>query len=580
MTPSNMHTGSAARGFRRAFLLQPVGGLPTTRARRRPADWIRSLRMTRTTPMLQMGTPRRHRSFSPQAEGLEGRQLLNAGGLDTSFGTGGYLLAGPAEANAVQIDSSGNILAAGGTGGTLSSFRVVRMTPTGAVDPSFGSNGSVTTPFAGQYDMANAMAIQSNGLIVVAGTATNLDPVTTPKSGKTVYYQDRDFALARYNTNGSLDTSFGNGGTVTTNIGTYTGNGTIHYKEDDAYGVAIQDDGKIVVGGTSFTSTGATEGVLVRYNTDGSLDKTFGSAGTGVIQITLPHFTGDGVWGLSILRDPTNPANDKVVTMEAPYALDPSGHNHWSVAVARYNLDGSPDATFGTGGRTVTTMPGQIEAWGMALQSDGSVVVGGYYIDPNVSNYPLALFRYTPAGVLDPTFGNNGVALDYDPTGTSDYGYAVAVQPADGDILLAGVAYTSTTASSIVARFTPAGAIDTTFGTNGIARNAFTNAGSVFRGVTVQPNGNIVAVGGASTTINKSTTSSFLIARFQGTTATPLMTAAAHPRTPANVLSPAPMTHDIPALVPLVPPNDQDLTLLATEQLRTGTKRSRTSPWR
>ena len=94
--------------------------------------------------------------------------------------------------------------------------------------------------------------------------------------------------------------------------------------------------------------------------------------------------------------------NDRIVTMESPVTLDSSGNTHWSVAVGRYNLDGTPDTTFGTNGRTITTMPGQIYPHSVALSPDGSIVVGGNYDYRNGAPTPLALFRYTTAGALKP----------------------------------------------------------------------------------------------------------------------------------------------------------------------------------
>jgi uncharacterized delta-60 repeat protein len=530
--------------------------------------------MTRSFSITRFVTPKPRRTFRPQAEGLEGRQLLSAGALDTTFNSTGYALPGPATADAVQVDSSGNILAAGYTGGSNSDFRVVRLTPTGNLDNSFGTNGSVTTDFAGQYDAANDMALHANGQIVVAGIATHLDAVTV--GHKTVYYQDRDFGLVRYNPNGTLDTSFGNGGEVTTNISTYTGSGSVNYKEDDAYAVAIQDDGNIIVGGKSFIGASQTEGVLARYlgapttingvtYPAGSLDPTFGTG--GILQISVPNFSSDGVWDVQILRDP-NPANDKIVTMEAPSALDPSNNRHWSVSVARYNLNGTPDNTFGTNGRTTTTMSGQIYVWGMALESDGSVVVGGYYDNQNGSPTPLALIQYTAAGALDSSFGTGGVALYPDPSGSSDVGYSVAVDPSDGKILVAGYSSTSSSMSTILARFQSNGAIDTSFGTNGIANNTFNaNAGSYFKDVILQTDGKIVAVGSASTTTGKTTTTNFLVARFLGDSATP---------SPAILTQPTSLgSGGVTVLIPLAPGSDQDLGQLAIGLIQSDTKRSR-----
>ena len=134
--------------------------------------------MTRSFSTNRLATPRSRPKFRPNAEGLEGRQLLNAGALDPSFGTGGYTLAGPLSAQAVQIQPlNGDILAAGEVYPTSpgGDFRVVALTPSGTLDPSFGSGGSVTTDFAGKEDRPQAMAVMPDGRIVVAGWADTGD---------------------------------------------------------------------------------------------------------------------------------------------------------------------------------------------------------------------------------------------------------------------------------------------------------------------------------------------------------------------------------------------------------------------
>jgi uncharacterized delta-60 repeat protein len=219
-------------------------------------------------------------------------------------------------------------------------------------------------------------------------------------------------------------------------------------------------------------------------------------------------------------------------------------------------------------------MSGQIYAWGMALESDGSVVVGGYYDYQNGSPTPLALLHYTAAGVLDSTFGNGGVALYNDPTGASDVGYSVAVDPSDDKILLAGYSSTSSSMSTILTRFQSNGAIDTSFGTNGIARNTFSaNVESYFKDVLLQPDGKIVAVGSASTKTGKTTTGNFLIARFLGDSTT--SSATAFPAIFAQPTSRGSL--GATALIPLALGSDQDLGQLAIDAIRSGTKRSRSA---
>jgi uncharacterized delta-60 repeat protein len=511
--------------------------------------------MTRSFSTHRLATPRSRPKCRLDAERLEGRQLLSAGALDLSFNSTGCVLAGPLSAQAVQIQPlNGDILTTGeiyptSTGGD---FRVVALTPSGSPDPSFGSGGSVTTDFAGKEDRPQAMAVMPDDRFVVAGWAD-----TGTGSVKGLPVTNYDFAVARYLPSGALDTSFGTGGKVTTNISTYSTTNSSN-KRDIANAVVVQDDGKVVVGGYSWTAQGNTEGVLVRYNTDGTLDSSFGQG--GVVQINLPSFTSDGVWGLAIWRDS---GTDKIVTMEAPKTS--SGY---SVAVSRYNPDGSLDTSFGANGRTITTVPGvSLGDWGMALQPDGSVVVTGFYQYTNGTPQDTFLLRYTAAGVLDSTFGNNGIVV-FD-AGGSDVGYSVAIQPSDDKILVAGDT-SLTNGSTFVARFQTNGMPDTTFGSNGEAANTFSNAGSTFHGLAIQSDGKIVAVGGSVTSVSrKTTTYDFLIARFLGDTPPP--TPTARPRASASTTAPASSGMSLP--LPLAPPTDRDLTALASELIRTGKKR-------
>jgi uncharacterized delta-60 repeat protein len=198
--------------------------------------------MTRSFSTHRLATPKPRRTFHPQAEGLEGRQLLSAGALDTTFGTNGDTLPGPLWAYAAQIQPlNGDILAAGeDSNGNAGNFRVVALTPGGALDPSFGSNGSVTTDFAGKEDRAQDMAVMPDGRIVVAGWANT---GTGTVKGVPVY--NYDIAVARYLPSGAPDTTFGNGtGKVTTNISTYTSTDTYN-KLDMGWAVAIQGPGPL-----------------------------------------------------------------------------------------------------------------------------------------------------------------------------------------------------------------------------------------------------------------------------------------------------------------------------------------------
>jgi uncharacterized delta-60 repeat protein len=189
------------------------------------------------------------------------------GALDSSFGGDGVVTSiiapGPAEANAVAIQADGKIVTAGvdnlleGSRQT-SRFALARYNTDGSLDPTFGGDGVVRTNFTPQKDHAFGVAIQADGRIVATGEAGDGPGANTM------------FAAARYNTDGTLDPTFGTDGKVTTD---FTPMG------DFGQAVAIQADGKIVEDGLSFGVNGNATFALVRYNTDGTLDTTFGGDG-------------------------------------------------------------------------------------------------------------------------------------------------------------------------------------------------------------------------------------------------------------------------------------------------------------
>ena len=228
------------------------------------------------------------------------------GDLDSTFGTGGKVttaIGSNSDARSVLVQSDGKIVAAGTSGnGSNNVFLAVRYNTGGSLDATFGTGGKVTTSFGSGYACANSAAVQSDGKIVAAGS----------------YYMGGGavFAVVRYNTDGSLDATFGMGGKVTTSIGFYA---------DYGNSVALQSDGKIVVAGVSNNDDIA----VVRYNTDGSLDATFGTGGKVTTSI------GSGMdYGNSVVLQ----SNGKIVVTGWSY----NGSKN-DFAVVRYNTDGSLD---------------------------------------------------------------------------------------------------------------------------------------------------------------------------------------------------------------------------------------------
>jgi uncharacterized delta-60 repeat protein len=365
----------------------------------------------------------------------------NDGVLDPTCGTGGKATADifgsqSDQAISAAVQADGKIVVAGSVFGATSDFLLARYNADGTLDAAFGSGGIVTTDFAGGDDAASAVAIQSDGKIVAVGAAY----MGSATRG--------DFALARYNTDGSLDATFGVGGKVTTDF---------YQRGDAANAVVIQSDGKIVVGGTTRNSIlHQFQLGLARYNTDGSLDAAFGTG--GLVSTTILGLD-DEILALALQTD------GKIVAAGYTYI----GGLNYDFAIARYSgTDGSLDASFGTGGIVTTDFAGGDDnVNSVVIQSDGKIVVAGHAYSAG-PGYDFALARYSGVdGSLDPTFGSGGkVTTDF--SGGFDAAGPLVMQPG-GLLLVAGVATSGSGNSDFaLARYHAVdGSLDATFGTGG-----------------------------------------------------------------------------------------------------------------
>jgi uncharacterized delta-60 repeat protein len=320
------------------------------------------------------------------------------GSLDTSLDGDGRVVTDLGSADrgsAVAIQGDGKIVAAGRSGAGLdANFALARYNPDGSLDTTFDGDGKVVTDFGG-LDSAFDVAIQSDGKIVAVGWASG---------------DEQDFALLRYNADGSLDPSFDGDGKVSTGFAVGV--------DDTASGVAIQADGKIVVAGASGAGTTPYNFALARYNSNGSVDSTF---------------DGDG----KLLTDFGSFDHGEDVAIQADGKIVVAGTSAYSLndfALARYNLDGSLDQTFDGDGRVTTTFG---QAFGLAIHGNGKIVVAGLTgtgTDP--TNFALA--RYNVDGSLDSSFDGDGtLASDFGTADSNDLGFGVAIQ-ADGKIVVAG----------------------------------------------------------------------------------------------------------------------------------------------
>jgi uncharacterized delta-60 repeat protein len=397
-----------------------------------------------------------------------------AGDLDSTFGRGGKVITDFNHttdiANAVALQADGKIIVVGQSYAnndfSNEDFAVVRYNANGTLDNTFGVNGRVTTDFPGLAAVASSVVVQSDGKIVVAGGAFPL------------FTFAGNFEIVRYNSNGSLDTSFGNGGIVETSFpaGSY------------AFAVALQSDGKIIAAGTYYANFNPgdqsdTDFALARYNPDGSLDTSFGTGG----QVTT-DFSGHEDDAYSVLIQ----SDGKIVLVGSANSTT----NYYDFAAARYLSNGTLDTTFGTGG-IVTTDFGAHDldiAYSAALQSDGKIVAAGTTVFNNGGSEDFALARYNANGTLDTTFRRTGL-LKIDFGRVLQNAYQVLIQT-DGKIVTIGYPNSEdSTGDFLLARCNPNGSLDQTFGTGGKVSTSFGNLNDGANGGVLQPDGKIIAVG-------------------------------------------------------------------------------------
>ncbi|MFD3476717.1 calcium-binding protein [Streptomyces sp. NPDC058695] len=323
----------------------------------------------------------------------------------------------------------------------------------GALDPTFSGDGRVLTSFADD-DLANDVAVQSDGKIVSVGASADYSVF------------ESDFALARHNADGTLDTSFGGDGTVTTAIN----NMNPDFQWSEAHAVALQPDGKIVAVGSSWRGyENCCWFTVARYNTNGTLDPSFGG--------------GDG----RVFTDFGSPDEARDVAVQPDGKIIALGTSGGEAALARYNADGTPDTSFGGGDGKVTTDPAPEslqeggDARALALQPDGKIVVGGQV---GTTRFDFVVLRYNVNGTLDTSFSGDGI----ERTDFGDYESVegLAVQP-DGRIVAAG----GSSGRFALARYNVNGSSDTTFGNAG---RVLTPGGGA-QDVVLQPDGRIVVPG-------------------------------------------------------------------------------------
>ncbi len=335
-------------------------------------------------------------SFLDQIGGFFAKRYSADGLPDSSFGNKGVaVVPGTGYGQAVAVQRDNKIIIAGYDFDLFGPhyITIARLNANGSIDSSFDTNGTIKT-LAGEN--SHAIAIQPDDKILIEG------------------YNKGNVLTLRYLSDGTPDASFGNHGVVETSFGSGVSSGNA---------IAVQPDGKIVVAGRT------DEAILLgRYNSDGSLDQTFGKGGKVLTDIAV---------GVDNISDIVLQPDGKIVaagTTDIPGDLEDSVYT----AVLRYLPDGSLDKSFGSNGSTVNKRPANAALKVVALQNDGKIVTAGSIYDATATVVHFLAERYTKDGGIDSSFGDNGytiTAMDY-----SDAAKGVIIQ-GDGKIVLAGSTY-------------------------------------------------------------------------------------------------------------------------------------------
>jgi uncharacterized delta-60 repeat protein len=410
-------------------------------------------------------------------------RLTSSGKLDTTFNGDGIAMTdfgnGPSGGiRDLVVQPDGKIVAVGSSNGVIA---MARYTTSGNLDTTFDGDGKVLTNLSGNGERKNAVALQSDGKIITAGAGSpdglklTVSRYTTTGALDTTFDGDgtrvTSFggellnvliqpdgkilansagSVLRLNSNGSSDNSFGSNGAFS--VPSFSGGA------DSLVGLGLRSDGKIVLGGTQkYFEVNFPQGVLLRLNSNGTLDGSFGTGGTKLFQIYQPTF----VDSFQMLSD-------------GRYFVGGQTNTQWPY-LARFNSDasGNFETTFGIGGKAVVDLTGRSGRFSAAkVQSDGKVVALGSTINIATASTDIYLTRFNTDGTVDTAFGANGAVL-IDQLGGTDFGYDLARAPGGKIVIIANIATDPSSAADpndrayLIARFNSDGTPDSSFGTNG-----------------------------------------------------------------------------------------------------------------
>ena len=419
--------------------------------------------------------------------------MARAGDLDKTFGSGGLFTTNLTQASAtanrvIAVQSDGKVLVAGVI---QNHATLLRLKTNGTLDTSFGAGGVVTTNFLIHFPEVVGMAIQLDGKILAAISSIDTNPGPL---------------VARFDTDGRLDTTFGSGGSANLAI-------------VGATTLALQPDGKILVAGGANPQLLTAPAAMTRLSPNGQVDSSFGNSGVALL-------FGPSTIAMALQSD------GKILITSGTFWIEQLGFPAFPTgilgiplpgSIARYNANGSPDKSFGVAGQTACLA----SASAIALQTDGKIVVGGsatsqLIAPPAGNNTGFGLVRYNRNGSIDTSFGRHGVVITgFAKTGPLASSFALAMQP-NGDIVAAGQAgqvaglnLSPGPSSFALSRYTSNGKLDTTFGSGGkVVTTLGSNNTSFISALTLQTDGKIVVAGNSEFNTTQGLGDNFAVARY------------------------------------------------------------------
>ncbi|WP_437765577.1 delta-60 repeat domain-containing protein [Sorangium sp. So ce281] len=376
---------------------------------------------------------------------------------------------------AVAFDAESRAYAAGHVAVAGDAYMAVaRFKTDGSFDTTFGTNGvaRVNVVAGKTTETARGIVLQSDGKIVLAGQVEH-DPSATPS--------DADLAVVRFNTDGTLDTTFGTGGIAIHDLGAGEGNtGDLLWGADrDA------SDRLVLFASRKAAARADRDRAIVRLTANGALDTTFATEGVHTLDVD----------GLNLGDNPRNgfvQADGKIFSSGYTSV---GGRNQ--IVLLRLNQDGTPDTTFSSDGvvRLAPFPVGMAEAYGAARQSDGKYVTTGYGRSEESGAVDLVSFRVTATGGFDPSWGVGGGVL-LDVAGDNDRGRNLLALPGDRVVMVGSATPATGNVDGMIALFDKDGALDTRFDPSGYRRYSFERPDDSLYGVALSPNGAWLAAAG------------------------------------------------------------------------------------